>query len=180
MRLTVSALCVALLAGAAPPADDVPAPLALTLMLKVLTYDGEFGHHGTGDFVVLVPGDAEAGKSVLEAVDQIEHKAILGRRLSFVVVTPNELEKKANELKASAVLAPRGTTNAQAQAISKLGAASHLYTLALDSRLVENEGLMLGVALNAGKPQLVMNVTAARAAGADFKPTVLKIARTVQ
>jgi hypothetical protein len=180
MRLLAKALCVVLLSAAAAPPEEVPSTLALTLMLKVITYDGEFGRHGQGDFVVLVPGDAEATRPVFEAVDQLEHKAILGRRLSFVAVGAGEVEKKANELKASALLAPRGTSAAAAQQLSRLSGSSHLYSLALDPRLVEEGGLMLGVALNAGKPQLVMNVTAARAAGADFKPTVLKIARTVQ
>jgi hypothetical protein len=180
MRPIALALCVVLLAGAAPPQEDVPATLALTLMLKVLTYDGEFGHHGQGDFVVLVPGDAEATRSVLEAVDQLEHKAILGRKLTFVPIAAGEVEKKIGELKASALLAPRGMSTATAQQLSRLNGLAHLYTMSLDPRLVEEGGLMLGVALNAGKPQLVMNMTAARAAGADFKPTVLKIARTVQ
>src|SRR3954463_10359705 len=99
MRPIALTLCLLLLSAAAPQ-EEVPAPLALTLMLKVLTYDGEFARHGQGDFVVLVPGDAESTRAVLDAVEQLEHKAILGRRLTFVPIAPAEVEKKTAELKA--------------------------------------------------------------------------------
>lgn len=176
-RLT--ALGVVLAMSAAAEEEAVPSPLALTLMLKVLTYDAEFGKHGQGDFVVLISGDGDAARAVLDDAERIEQKAIVGRKLSFVVVAPGELEKRAGELRAAAVIVPRGTSAAVVHQIARLGGAARLYTLALDAAHVDL-GMVLGVGLNGGKPQPVINVTAARAAGVDFKPTVLKVARTVQ
>ncbi len=177
MRPLTAALCVIALETAAAGEDEVPPQLALTLMLKVLTYDGEFERHPQGDFLVLVAGEPEHCRPVLDAAAQLEARTILKRKLTFVQVAPADVEKKLAG--AGAVLAPRGSSLETGSQLARLATEAHVYTLAMDPKLVD-AGIMLSVTLTAGKPQPVLNVGAARAVGADFKSSVLKIARTVQ
>jgi len=176
--VTTAAACLALAVPCVARADDVPPTLALTVMLKVLTYDSAFAARGSGDFVVLVPyapkEEADA-KEAIEAAEAVEQKVIVGRPLRFTAVPLAELSSKAAS--ASAILLHRRTSAAQAKSIA--GAAGRLYTLALDSARVD-ESILLGVGSASGRPQVAINIRVAHEAGVEFAPTVLKIARTVQ
>ena len=173
-----AAACLAVLTPRLAHADDVPPALALTVMLKVITYDAAFAARGGGDFVVLVPygpkEDADA-KDAIEAGEALEQKAIVGRTIRYTAVPLAELAARAAS--ASAILVHRHTSAAQAKTIA--AAAGRLYTLALDPALVD-DSILLGVGSASGRPQVAINVRVAREAGVEFAPTVLKIARTVQ
>src|SRR5581483_5664429 len=151
--------------------------LALTLMLKVITYDNAFARTGDGPFVVLVAyaeKDRAAADEVVAAAEQLQQKAILRRPLSFVAVRAEDVTAKVPELKASAVLAPSGAPPALVKELTRVAAAARIYSMAMDAERVD-EGIALGVGQAGGKPQLIINVAAARAAGCDFQPSVLKI-----
>jgi hypothetical protein len=178
-RRALTAGLVALTLCASPAqADAVPPSLALMVMLKVLTYDSGFPARGGGTFVVVVPyAPAEQG-SADEAVSVASHvdlHSINDRRLKFVAVPLANL----GETKASAVLLPVGLSTASAKEALQVAARAKLYTLAFDESLVR-AGAMLGVTVNAGKPQVVVNVSAARASAVDFSASVLKVAKTYQ
>ncbi len=174
MRAVAAALV--LYAGAAR-AQEVPPQLALMVMLKVLTYDGHFAERGGGDFVVLVPyakgGEGRAAELV-EKAQGLELKSINERPLKFLAVAASEL---GGGTRASAVLLHAGFPPDAAQEVLAIATKARLYSLALDEALVK-QGAMLSVASNAGKPQVVLNVTTARVVGAEMGPSVLKVART--
>jgi hypothetical protein len=173
------ALCGALVALSAH-AQDVPHSLALMVMLKVLTYDATFSSRGAGDFVVLVPfgaGDEAKAAAAVDIASGMELRTINGRTLKFIAVPAAEL---AGGAKASAVLLHSGMPLAAARDAVAAAGRSRLYSLAFDEALVRDAAAMLSVASNAGRPQVVLHIGTARAIGAEFGPSVLKVARTVQ
>jgi hypothetical protein len=159
----------------------MPTALALTLMLKVITYDTAFTRTGEGTFVVLVPwaGDSARAEEVVAVAGTLSQKVILHRSLRFVAVKSSELSAKISELHPSALLAPQGTPVSVARDIARAAADAKIYSLALDVERVQ-DGIALGVGTDNDKPQLNINMSAARAEGCDFQPSVLKIAHTVQ
>ena len=56
---------------------------------------------------------------------------------------------------------------------------SNRYAMTLDEDLMK-AGIPVGIALNAGKPQVILNVAAARAIKAEFSSSVMRIARILQ
>lgn len=166
-----------LLVPGAVRAQEVPAPLALMVLLKVLTYDAHFAERGAGDFVVLVPfgvGDESRASDLVERAKGLELKSINERPLKFTVVPAEALGGGKG---ASAVLLHAGFPEDAARSVLAAATKARLYSLALDEPLVK-QGAMLSVASNAGRPQVVLNVTTARAIGAELGPSVLKVART--
>jgi hypothetical protein len=75
------------------------------------------------------------------------------------------------------VLLHAGYPEDAAAQVLGMATRARLYSLALDTALVK-QGALLSVGSNAGKPQVVLNVTTAKAVGAEMAPTVLKAART--
>lgn len=167
-----------LLAAAAVHAEDrVPEKLGLMVMLKIVSYDAAFASRGSGDFVVLVPyapGDEARAHTIAAVGAALEVKTIKERSLRFVPVPVGELSVK----KGSAVLLHLGARGEVLKASLARAREEKLYVLTLEEALVK-EGALLGVGLNNGKPQPLINVAAMKALGADFG-TVLRLARTFQ
>ena len=170
-----------MLAALVAAAADAPVKTSLLVVLKVLTYDAGFVARGKGDFVVLIPpaGDPARASALLEVARGSGVTRILERPLKFVLGSSDPLEAQAREAHASAILVPEGISGATAKEVARVGTALKIYTLAVEEAPVR-QGLLLGVAVNDGKPQVVINITAARAQGVEFSASVLRIARTVQ
>jgi len=173
----VGAAALAVLVAFAASAQ-VPAQLALMVMLKVLTYDGTFSSHASGEFVVAVPyakGDEGSANEVVATSEAMDLKSINDRPLKFVTMPAGDFTGS----RYSAVLLHAGMSAATAREVLAHAAKNKMYSLAFDEQLVK-DGAMLGVTSNGGRPQVLINMVTARAAGVEFGPSVLKVARTFQ
>lgn len=179
--LRAIALCSLLLVGAVARAQEAaPAQLSLLVMLKVVTYDQGFPLRGDGDFVVLVPNTPAQTAQLQEAMDGVKGMAqnkIQARTLRFVPVAMDAFGKAISEQKASAVLVLPGTSDAQLSSIATAARDNKLYSLSLDPSFVTTK-IAMGVINNGGRPQVVINLAAAKELGLSFPTSVLKIART--
>ena len=176
-------MLVAALAVGPAHAEEVPTKLGLLVMLKVLTYDTGFeGRVGKADFVVLVPyapNQTDAARSLVAAGLDLPIKSMVGRVLRFEQVPAAELESQLVARGAAAVLILGGSPFEQAKQQAGTATKHSRYAMTLDEGLVK-AGIPIGVALNNGKAQLVLNVSAARAIKAEFGSAVLRVARIQQ
>lgn len=175
MRAVALVLLLALRAFAEPP-PEVPPRLAMLVMLKVLTYDSGFEARGQGDFVVTIPfskGAESSAEAVRASLADLDIKTIKQRSLVFRTVA------WGSKTTADAVLVSTALTVEDLRSAVQASRAAKQYSLTFDERQVA-EGVLLGVAPVNGKPQPVLNVSTARALGAEFSPSVLKLVRAVQ
>lgn len=179
------ALVLALWGATARAQGGVPPKLALQVILKVLTYDRTFPTRGSGEFVVLVPHDAsQAGEAA--AIDgvlgELKDAVLLGRKLRFaqVEVGPHAPLKDAILREhASAVLLLTGSGELLTGSAVEAARALHLYPLSLAPELVE-KAAAVGVANHEGRPQILLNLELAKEIGAEFEPSVLRLAKVVK
>lgn len=178
--LAVTLLCLASLTAAA---QAVPAPVALQVMLKLVTYDASFPRRGDGDFVVVVPygpGQSDAAEQLLATTKALPQSKIVARPLRFVgLPDPGDdarlLKTMETEGASAVLLLPGGRLKAYAE----LAKAKQLYTFALDPADAESRALF-GVATRDGKPWPVVNLAAAKELGVQLPAPVLKVAKLVQ
>lgn len=175
----MAALCVALPVHA----GEVPPELGLLVVLKVLTYDSGFEQRvGDGAFLVLVPhanGHAEKANALVAAGNALPAKEMHGRALKFEAVSGDELPVLMGMRRTAVVLIPGGTPIEAAKAFAAAAAKKQRYTVTLDESLM-GAGIAVGVTLNKGKAQVVLNMAAAKAIKAEFAPAVMKVAKVVQ
>lgn len=185
-------LCVALVASGGARAsgvgmgsgEPVPAKLALLVMLKVLTYDKNLAARGEGDFVVYVavePGQEPARREVEQAAAELRGAALRARPVKFVygeVGTAEALGKQLQAHRAQALLVLQGLSAPGLAAVTRVAGESRVYTLSLDPLLVERS-VAVGVTNDAGRPKILLNLSAARLMNATFEPAVLKLARII-
>lgn len=181
--ITVAVLIAASAGGQPAAARSFPL-VATKLMLKVLTYDKAFETRGTGEFVVLIvteSGQSAERAALLDALAAARLGAILSRPLKFApvdFVDRRGFQAQVRQLKPSAVLTLSGISAAAAEAISEVSAAQNLYALTTDHSLAQR-GFVIAVGEDRGKPQIVINVQTAKAIGATFEQSILKLARVV-
>ncbi len=175
-------LLIALIAATAL-ADGVPPGLGLMVMLKVLTYDAGFDKRGgDGEFLVLVPFAASQGASAQDLANtgtELATRSIQGRRLRFETQPAAGLDAQIVARSPAALLIPADTPPEIARQFAAVAQKHRIYTMSFDEQLVKT-GLTVGVALNNGKPQVILNATAAKAIDADFSTAVMRIARVYQ
>lgn len=173
-------LAVAPAAAWAQPAEaSVPAPLALVVMLRVLTYDAAFATHGGDDFVVLLSGKpGDASDKVLADLTGMAQTKLAGRLLKVERVAPDTLEAAVVQKKAGAVLVLATDAGGVAAGL-KAAQKGNAYTLAFAEEALRH-GVMLGVGNKDGRPQPLLNPAALKAASVALPQSVLKVARLVQ
>lgn len=158
--------------------------LAMVLMLKALTYDQNFGSHGSGEFVVLFvhgSGHQRAAEEVLNAVAELKGTRIQGRPLRFIkaeLKDASALRALTQEEQVAAVVALPGLPAHAVTSLAEVARAQRIYTLTLEPSFAEKE-LAVGVISNKGRMQLLINLSAARQVGASFEPTVLQLAKVL-
>ena len=181
---SAAAVLIALAAGHASAAElDIKA--AMPALLKVLTYDVNFDARGVGDFVILVAGDADKAdrrRGLMKELEGVTGTKVKTRSVRFVSVDLKDeptLQADIDRSKASAVLAAPGTGTAGVKTISEVSQDNQIYALALEVAMVE-QALPVGVTMNGGRPQIVINEKASKGVGARFETTVLRLARVIQ
>lgn len=184
---------VALLVGCAVAGQARPAfadegrinrKVAVLLLLKVLTYDKTFAARGDGDFVVLLaaePGQKSDREALLAEIERSGPQTILSRPLRFVRAEADgrALEDAIRATRASALLVLPGISRDKAAELAGVGTRLRVYTLGLDEAVVA-AGVALGVAIEDGRPQILINHPATEAIGAEFEPALLQRARVIQ
>jgi hypothetical protein len=186
-RGRLAAITLVFLVAAPVAAGEVDALHALPILLKVLTYDRNFHSRGSGEFVVLVPAEpasAATREQIFVLIKTLSLTTIQTRPLKFVPVDykdPAALDEQVQKTRAQAILAIHGLSAATLKAISDVAQTNQIYTLALDAQTVQSDALALGVEPKEdGKPQVVINLTAAKSVGAVFENSVLKLAKLIQ
>lgn len=180
MKRSATTLLAGMVLVAGAVFGEVPPQLGVVVMLKVLTYDASFTSRGTGDFVVCVPtSELVPGLAArLAELEPVGATLISGRKVRLRQVPADQVAGLAG-LHASAVLFLPGL---EPQLVDQWAAAAtqlKLYTVSLEPSDAQQK-VLLSVEAVEGKPRPVVNFRVATAVGAQFPPSVLRLARVVQ
>jgi len=186
LRALLPGLALLGLCAAALAADLVPAPLRSAIIVRSAGYERTFGER-QGDALLVVVG----GKSGAAADDGREMAGVLTKligdnRIAGRKVRVQQLEHETTQttlqaLKSSnaeIVYIARGLESVVASIPAQEGAVKRIIVCASGADVAF--GCTLGVELDGSKPQLVLNLKQAAAAGLRFDPSLLRLARIVK
>ncbi len=182
MRLWRAVAMALALIESTPAVAEVPAPMAVVVMLKVITYDAAFDAENRSDFVVCIPyvaAQKSAAEQTVKALEGVASSKLGAHKVRVKAIDAEHLAAALEAEHASAVLLLPETPKAVALEQRDLATKRKLYMLALDPAMVSAQHAMLGVAEENGKPKIVLNTTLAKAAGVELSASVLKVARLV-
>jgi hypothetical protein len=171
--------CAALSAGAAAA---VPYEVQVPLLLKALTYDRSLKSR-VGDqvriAVVVPPKSLGAIEELRSSLAGMPERTLNGLPVVFKEFDPAALDDALRAGRWAAVYALPGHSSADLGTIKRACGARQVLGVAAQVDDVER-GLALGIAAQAGKPQIVVNLPSVKAFGSEFDLALLRLARVIQ
>jgi len=167
---------------------DAPAEVQIALLYKILTFDRRLGDRAPGDDIVIAVvyqrgyrASLVARDQVVDAIKRMGTSTISGHPVHWVTMELDESESLRLSLTRIRVdviyVTPlRGVDLAPIMTAAR---AEGVTTFTGVPRYVER-GLALGVGLARERPQILVNLIAARAEGSDFTSQLLRVSKVVE
>ena len=167
---------------------DAPAEIQIPLLYKILTFDRHLGERAPGDDIVIAVlfqsghrASVLARDQVVDAIKQMGAATISGHPVHWVTVELEDAESLRLSLTRIRVdviyVTPlRGIELGPIMVAARAGGVT---TFTGVPRYVER-GLALGVGIARDRPQILVNLVAARAEGSDFTSQLLRVSRVVE
>lgn len=165
----------------------VPVDVQVPLFVKILNFDRSLSSRARGEVVlgVLCQGKYRTSAAVADDVQREAHRlagtAIGGLQVRVVVIDLDEtpdLGAALHRLQVT-VLYVSPLRGVDVASVSRASRAAQITTLTGVPRYVET-GLAIGIDMKGERPQIMVNLAASRAEGADLNAQLLKLARIVQ
>ena len=182
----LSALCGLVFCVAAWAADLVPVPLRSAIIVRSAGFERTFAER-SGDAVLgVVLGKSgpsvQDGREMAEILTKLLAEGrIAGRRIRVVSIEHESTATTVEALKsagAEIIYISQGLEEAVKSIPAQEGAVKRILVCASGADVAL--GCTLGVELDGKKPQLVLNLKQASAAGLRFDPGLLRLARIVR
>ena len=182
------ALCGLLVLFVPARAEQMPlgAEAQIPLLLKVLTYDRNFEQKAGAELAVGIvhdPSDRDSAKATEEVGStfyKFAGKTVKKLPLKYYTIEftgPADLERFVKEKRISVLYIAPGSAKSLA-AVLKVSEELKLTTLTGVPEYVRR-GVAVGIGVEQDKPQILINLGAARAEGSDFDASLLRIAVVV-
>lgn len=167
---------------------DAPVQVQIPLLLKILTFDRKLGDRAPGDDIVIAivylggyRASIVARDEVVDVLTSIRNPYISGHPVHWVEVeytTGASLRRDIIRERVDVIyLTPlRGVDLAT---ITLVARTTRITSFTGVPHYV-NGGVALGVGINRDRPEIIINLDAARAEGSDFNSQLLRVARIVE
>lgn len=176
--LAVPILIAVLFTGVTPARAEVPAAHKVKVLLTAMSFDKSLKSRAGDKITIVVLGKC----GTLAAMQEASGKAINGLPISVQTIEAfkdaGDLTEQLKKFSATALYICEAN-DAAIGSISSVAGKLKVLTLAEDPSWVEGK-IALGVGEKGGRAELILNVNAAKAAGADFDARIFGVARVVQ
>ncbi len=165
---------------------SVPEELQVSIFLKILTYDRSLEVKAKDTLrigVLYLLENAQSKKNkdaIMENLKLNQDKTIKGVPFNFMEIefsTEEKLEEVTKE-KGINILYVTSDGSDLAKRISPITQAKKILTITGRVDYV-NQGISVGLAVKEEKPQVVINLTSAKAEGSDFSANLLRICKVI-
>lgn len=175
-----TAVAIGATAFPARAAEQVPAPLQVAILVKVLVYDRTIATRSRDGLKLGVVFDPDLESSTkardefIKAFNETPRKVGDKIVIELVQITQSKLAEEAGKLDILYV-----ADGADVTKVVEVAKKEHLITFASDRGAVE-DGVVLGLVPRGDKPKLLINVGASVASGMELDPQVLRLAELVR
>jgi hypothetical protein len=164
----------------------VPVNIQYALFMKILSFDRALDDRVHGEIIIGIVYERNSKKSsdvmnnLIVAMDEAPAD-VMGMHVRYVLMDiadePDMSRLVARHGPSVLYVAPIGATNIEA--IASVCRTKKILTLTGIPEYLES-GLAVGVGVNEKRPQVIINLAAARAEGTNFDSRLLRVAKVIQ
>jgi len=186
-RLSIVAPLVLVLASAPAHAEELPATLRASLMVRILAYDRRMASRPPPLTIAIVhqEGDASSARGGQELSTALEAaargKTVSGQPLRVLRIGYRNASQLQEELTRAGVVALYACEGleAQTEAISRVTRQLSILSIT-GSEAQVNRGLGIGLSRKGNSPVILVHLSAVRAEGADLDAGLLSLSQLVE
>ncbi len=163
-------------------AQGVPESLQAAIFFKVLAYDYAIQSKPGNTVTIAVITDAKtAGRqaAILEGFNKIKGQQLGGKSVNIIVVKMTGPSSVGDASKGDILYVPEGADDKTIDALLAFARTNKRATLG-GSEALAQKGCAVGLAVEAGKPKIVINLPASQAQGMNLSSKVLRLAKVIQ
>jgi ABC-type uncharacterized transport system substrate-binding protein len=169
------------LSGSLSYAQGIPENLQAAIFYKVLAYDYNIQTKAGSAVTIAVVTDTKTATrqaAILEGFNKLKGQLLNGKSINIaaVKVTGTNLGEAAS---ADIIYLPDGADEKTVDAVIQLATKDKRATLGGSENLA-TKGCAIGLAVEAGKPKIVINLKAAQTQGMNLSSKVLRLAKVIQ
>ncbi len=187
LRLSLVTPLVLMLASAPVHAEELPASLRASLVVRILAYDRRMGSRPPPLTIAILhqEGDASSARGGQELGTALEAAArgrtIAGQPLRVLRVGFRNVSQLQEALSREGVVALYACEGleAQSEAISRVTRQLSILSIT-GSEAQVNRGLAIGLSRKGSSPAILVHLSAARAEGADLDAGLLSLSQLVE
>jgi hypothetical protein len=167
---------------------DAPLEVQIPLLYKILTFDRRLGERAPGDDIVIAilyqtgyRGSVVARDQAVDALKRMGDSTISGHAVHWLSVELTGVEALRLSLTRNRadVIYVTPLRGVELDPIKVVARAAGITTFTGVPRYVER-GLALGVGIARERPQIIVNLEAARAEGSDFTSQLLRVCKVLE
>lgn len=174
-----------LLLSASTRAEDMPlpAPQQVPLLLKVLTYDRNLEAKSGKELalgIIYDPADRDSARATEEigsTLFKFAGKTVKGLPLKYYTIeytSPAEMERFIRQKRISVLYVAPGNSRNIAELVKVSQGLSLTTTTGVPDYV--RKGIAVGIGLVQDRPQILINLSSAKAEGSDFDASLLRLA----
>ena len=189
MKRTVWAILLIILYGVVASAQEMPVPIKIQyeLFLKILTYDRSFKKR-VGDEIVIgivyqrrFRISLNVKNELVEVIEKSSTKKLEEIPIRYVPIDLDDEPALTDAISRNSIdilyVAPLRAL--ELKTITELSRQKQVMTLTGVPDYVKS-GLAVGIGLKGKRPQIIINLPAAKAEGVDFRAQLLKVAKIIK
>jgi len=162
--------------------QGVPENLQAAIFFKVLAYDYNIQSKPGNEVTIAVLIDTKtAGRqaAILEGFNKIKGQQLGGKTINIIVVKMSGAAAVGDAAKGDILYLPEGSDEKVVTATLTFAEKNKKATLGGSENLA-NKGCAIGLAVEGGKPKIVINLPASQAQGMNLSSKVLRLAKVLQ
>lgn len=180
--LTALAALLVLISAGTSHAQGVPENLQAAIFYKVLAYDYNLQSKAGNQVTIAIVTDGKtAGRqqTMLEGFNKIKGQQLGGKTINIIVVKITNPASLGDATKGDILYLPEGSDEKTVNAVLTFAEKDKHATLG-GSETLASKGCAIGLAVEDGKPKIVINLPASQAQGMNLSSKVLRLAKVIQ
>jgi hypothetical protein len=160
--------------------QSIPANLQAAIFFKVLSYDGNLPSKGGSAITIYVVTDSKTDgqkAAILAGFEKLKGQQIGGKTINISAITAAETSNVANSNTVLYVAA--GSDDSTIKKVLSVAVAKKCATLG-GSEALAQKGFAVGLAVEGGKPKIVINLPASQKQGMKLSSKVLRLAKVIK
>ena len=178
--LILPIIVVILAIGRPVASQTVPVSLQAAIFFKVLSYDGRISSKSGNQVMIYIVIDKKSSgqkDDILAGFNNLSGKSLGGKRVKVLSVDASDITNIAEH--ADVIYAASGSDNNTIEKIVTIASERKIATLGGDEAIAEM-GFAVGLAVEEGKPKIVVNFAASQEQGMKLSSKLLRLAKIIK